>query len=360
MTTAAIGYAAQNKRANLKPLAFERRELAPLDVRIDIAYCGVCHSDIHQVRNEWDNTVYPCLPGHEIAGRVAAVGSDVTRHSIGDIVAVGCMVDSCHACTPCRQGLEQYCEGPKSFTATYNGPNKPDGSNTFGGYSNTIVVREDFVLKVPPALVAKGLERVAPLLCAGVTTFSPLRHWNVGPGQKVGIVGFGGLGHVATQLAKALGAEVVVFTTSPEKAADARRLGASDVVVSTDKAAMAQHENTLHFILSTIPDAHDINPYVQLLKLDGTLTIVGELGPFKKATNNQQVAFHRRSVAGSLIGGIPETQEVLDFCAAHDITAQVQVIAADDLNDAFDRVTGKQVRYRYVLDMATLPASAAA
>lgn len=359
MPTPAVGYAAKNKRANLKPTAFERRDLGDHDVQIAALYCGLCHSDIHQVRNEWGNTVYPCMPGHEIVGRVTGVGARVSAHRVGDLVAVGCMVDSCRTCAPCRAGDEQYCEGPKGWTATYNGPQKPDGTNTFGGYSSAIVVAEHFVLRVPPALEARGLASVAPLLCAGVTTFSPLRHWKVGPGQRVGVAGFGGLGHVAVQIARALGAEVVCLTRSKKaKEADARRLGATEVVDTTDRKAMAAHELSLDLVLSTIPEAHDVNPYVQLLKRDGTLVVVGTLGPFQKPTNNQQVAFHRRSVAGSLIGGIAETQEVLDFCAEHGITAQVEVIPVDEVNDAFDRVVDGQVRYRYVLDLATLPAGA--
>lgn len=370
MPTAALGYAAKRKRADLKPLAFARRDLGPTDVAITIQYCGVCHSDVHQARDEWGNTVFPCMPGHEIVGRVSAVGGAVTRHRVGDLVAVGCMVDSCRQCRPCREGLEQYCEGPQSWLATYNGPMKPKAAggedtrasgypdNTFGGYSDHVVVAEHFVLKVPESLAGAGnagLASVAPLLCSAVTTYSPLKHWKVGPGQKVGVVGLGGLGHVAVKLAKALGAEVVVFTTSKkQKEDDARRFGASDVVDSTDTKAMAAHESSLDFVLSTIPEAHDVNPYVQLLRLDGTVAVVGELGPFQKGTDNQQVAFHRRSVAGSLIGGIAETQEVLDFCAEHGITSEVEVIPVQRVNDAYDKVVDKKVRYRYVIDLASL------
>ncbi len=358
MTTPAVGYAAKSKRSDLKPLAFARRDVGPKDVAIAIEYCGVCHSDIHQVRNEWGNTVWPCLPGHEIVGRVTDVGTEVTKHKRGDLVAVGCMVDSCRECGPCRAGIEQYCEGPHSWTATYNGPMKPDGTNTFGGYSDRVVVTEDFVLRVPDSLTTvgnAGLASVAPLLCSAVTTYSPLRHWKVGPGQRVGIVGLGGLGHVAVKLARALGAEVVVFTTSKKrKEADARRFGASDVVDSTDKKAMQAHASSLDFVLSTIPEAHDVNPYVQLLKLDGTITLVGVLTALEKGTDNQQVAFHRRSVAGSLIGGIAETQEVLEFCAQHGIASEVEVIPIQEINDAYDKVVDGKVRYRYVIDMATL------
>jgi uncharacterized zinc-type alcohol dehydrogenase-like protein len=358
MTTAAVGYAAKSKRSDLKPLAFQRRDPGPTDVVIDIQYCGVCHSDVHQARDEWGNTVWPCVPGHELVGRVTAVGASVATHRVGDVVAAGCMVDSCRQCSPCRSGLEQYCEGPHGWTATYNGPMKPDGSNTFGGYTDHVVVDEHFVLRVPPSLASAGsagLAAVAPLLCSAVTTYSPLRHWKVGPGQKVGVVGLGGLGHVAVKLARALGAEVVVFTTSKKKKeADARRFGASDVVDSKNKKAMQAHASSLDFILSTIPEPHDVNPYVELLKLDGTIVLVGVLAPLQSGTDNQQVAFHRRSVAGSLIGGIAETQEVLDFCAEHNITSEVEVIPIQQINDAYDRVVDGKARYRYVIDLATL------
>lgn len=346
-----IGYAAQNDTAPLAPLKVKRQEPRVNDVQIEILYCGVCHSDLHQVRNEWQNTVYPCLPGHEIVGRVVKVGSAVTKFKEGDLAGVGCMIDSCQSCAPCKEGLEQYCEGPKGWTATYNGPQKPDGTNTFGGYSNNIVVNEKFVLRVPENL---DLEAVAPLLCAGITTYSPLRHWNVSPSQKVGVVGLGGLGHMAIKLAKAMGATVTVFTTSPEKEADARRLGADDVVLSTDQDVMGQHALSFDFILSTIPTSHDINPYVNLLKRDATLTLVGALEPLEPGLNNGQVAFHRRSIAGSSIGGIAETQEVLDFCGEHGIIADVEVIPIQHINEAYERMLNGEVRYRFVIDMASL------
>ena len=345
------GYATSDAKTPLISFDFERRDPGPKDIQIDILYCGVCHSDLHQARNEWNNTVYPCLPGHEIVGRAVKVGADVTKFKVGDLVGVGCIVDSCRSCDACKQGLEQYCEGPHSFTATYNGPMKPDGSNTFGGYSDSIVVTEDFVLRVPESLDTKA---VAPLLCAGVTTYSPLRHWKVSPGQKVGIVGIGGLGHMAIQLAKALGAEVTAFTTSPGKEADAKRLGASDVVLSTDKGAMSKLEAKFDYILCTIPDGFDVNPYVQLLKRDGVITLVGVLAPLETPTDNSQVAFQRRSVTGSLIGGIPETQEVLDFCATHGIVADVEVIPIQEINTAFERMKKGDVKYRFVIDMASL------
>jgi uncharacterized zinc-type alcohol dehydrogenase-like protein len=345
----AVGYATNHSYSKLAPHKFERRDPGPSDVRIDVLYCGVCHSDIHQCANDWGNTIYPCLPGHEIVGRVSAVGSAVTKFNAGDAVGVGCMVDSCRRCQSCLKGLEQYCEGPKGMTLTYNGPAKPDGTNTFGGYSNSLVVAEDFVLRIPPNLDLKG---VAPLLCAGITTYSPLRHWKVSPGQAVAVVGLGGLGHVAVKLAAALGADVTVISTSAEKKADALRFGAKSFVLSTDDAEMDKLELAFDFVLSTIPDAHDINPFVKLLKRDGTLTLVGALQPFAKPTDNSEVAFHRRCVAGSLIGGIAETQEVLDFCGAHGITADVEVIAMETINEAFKKVKNGTVRYRYVIDIA--------
>jgi uncharacterized zinc-type alcohol dehydrogenase-like protein len=347
--TPTVGYGTNHSFTSLGPITFERRDLNPDDVRIDILYCGVCHSDIHQCENDWGNTVYPCVPGHEIVGRVAEVGGAVTKYKPGDLVGVGCMVDSCGQCPNCREDLEQYCEGPKGPTMTYNGPFKPDGTNTYGGYSGSVVVKEHFVLRVPTNLDLKG---VAPLLCAGVTTYSPLRHWNVRPGQRVGVVGLGGLGHMAVKLAAAMGAEVTVFSTSEEKRSDALRLGAKSFVLSTDDDAMEQLELKFDFVLSTVPDAHDINPYAKLLKRDATLAVVGTLVPFSKPTDNSQIAFHRRTVAGSLIGGIAETQEVLDFCGQHNITSDVEVIAMEDINKAFKRVKKGDVRYRFVIDIA--------
>ena len=346
----AIGYAAQNANALLKPLEFDRHEPGAQDVQIDILYCGVCHSDLHQVRNEWHNTVYPCLPGHEIVGRVTQVGQQVTKFKQGDLVGVGCMVDSCQQCEPCHAGEEQYCEGPKSWTATYNGPAKPDGTNTFGGYSNTIVVKENFVLRVPESLDTKA---VAPLLCAGITTYSPLRHWQVKARQLVGVVGLGGLGDMAVKLATAMGADVVVFTTLPQKEGDIRRLRVKDVVISTDEAAMQKYANRFDFILSTVPTKHDINPYIQLLKRDATLALVGALEPLEPI-DHSQVAFHRRSIAGSLIGGIAETQEVLDFCAEHGIISDVELIPIQQINEAYERMLKGDVKYRFVIDMASL------
>jgi len=345
----AIGYATNHSFTSLAPILFDRPEPDPSDVQITILFCGVCRSDLHQVRDDWKNTVYPCMPGHEIVGRVSAIGKQVSKHAVGDLVGVGCMVNSCGSCASCRARLEQYCEGPIGATLTYNGPMKPDGSNTFGGYSSHIVVPESFVLKIPA-----GLDPVAapPLLCAGVTTYSPLRHWRVGEGQRVGVVGLGGLGHMAVKLASAMGARVTVFSTSADKEADARRFGAEDFVLSTDKKAMTATELSLDFVLSTVPDSHDINPYVQALKRDATLVVVGTLAPFSKPTDNSKVAFHRRNVAGSLIGGIAETQEVLNFCAEHGIQAEVEVIPMADINEAFRCIARGEVRYRQVIDIA--------
>ena len=344
-----IGYAAQDATALLKPLEFDREEPTAHDVQIDILYCGVCHSDLHQVRNEWHNTIYPCLPGHEIVGRVVKVGDHVTKFKAGDLAGVGCLIDSCQHCEPCKAGEEQYCEGEKGWTPTYNGL-KPDGTPTYGGYSNTIVVQENFVLKMPENLDIKA---IAPLLCAGITTYSPMRHWGVKPGDKVGVVGFGGLGDMAIKLAKAMGASVVGFTTSAEKADDIRNSGADEVVISTDKEAMAKYASSFDFILSTIPTKHDVNPYIKLLKRDKTIVLVGALEPLEPI-DHSQVVFHRRSISGSLIGGIAETQEVLDFCAEHGIVSDVEVIPIQTINQAYDRMLAGDVKYRFVIDMESL------
>lgn len=347
-------YGATNSIFNgLKRMEIERHPPQADEVHIDILYCGVCHSDLHQVKNDWKNTVYPCVPGHEIVGQVLEVGSTVTKFKVGDIVGVGCMIDSCGQCKPCQQGEENYCQGPVSWTATYNGPMKPDGSgaNTFGGYSTNITVKESFVLRIPSGL---NLSAVAPILCAGVTTYSPMKHWNVKEGDRVGIVGLGGLGHMAVKLAKALGANVTVITTSKEKQADAQAMGAHEVLISTDSDAMKQHEASFDFILNTIPDAYDITDYVSLLDLDGTVVAVGLLGEYKKPLNNMDMAMYRRSVAGSIIGGIAETQEVLDFCAKHKILPEVQMISMQEINKAFDDLMDKEVRYRHVIDMQSL------
>ncbi|WP_375392354.1 NAD(P)-dependent alcohol dehydrogenase [uncultured Sphingomonas sp.] len=361
MTIKALGYAANHSFTKLKPLAFERAEPAADEVRIDILYCGVCHSDIHQVENDWGNTVYPCMPGHEIVGHVVATGERVTRHAVGDLVGVGCMIDSCRQCEPCRAGDEHHCEGHNSWLATYNGPMKAasqtdDGvntygaDNTYGGYSNTVVVKEDFVLKVPAAIPA---EAAAPILCAGVTTFSPMRHWGVKAGDAVGIVGLGGLGHMAVKLAVALGARVTVFTTDEDKVAPAKALGASRVVIEGDKQAYKDLELSFDFILSTVPEKHKVDPFITLLKRNATFCAVGALTELP-GYNNQELIMHRRTLAGSLIGSIKETQEVLDFCAEHGIAPDVEVIPIQEVNAAFTRVKNENVRFRYVIDMASL------
>lgn len=356
----AMGYAAHHSFTDLKPLAFERDEAGAGEVEIDVLFCGVCHSDIHQVKNEWSNTVYPCMPGHEIVGRVTAVGQGVTRHAVGDLVGVGCMIDSCRTCAPCQAHEENYCEGPNSWLATYNGPMVPKAmastgsnmylaDNTYGGYSTAIVVKEDFVLKIPDGLRP---EVAAPILCAGVTTYSPMKHWGVKAGDHVGIIGFGGLGDMAIKLAKAMGAKVTVFTTSEDKFSDARAIGAAPVLES-DEEALKELANSFDFMLSTIPEKHDINPFIKLLKRDRTLVVVGALEPLAPV-NNMERAMRRKSVAGSLIGSLAETQEVLDFCAQHGIGPDIQVIAMQTINDAYREIEKGQSRFRYVIDMASL------
>lgn len=330
-----------------------RREPLPTDVRIEILFCGICHSDLHQARDEWNNTgptVYPCVPGHEMVGRVTHVGSSVSKFRVGDMAAVGCMVDSCRTCDACREGLEQFCAVPAVFT--YNAPDKHVGGVTYGGYSESIVVDEAFVLKLSAELDPAA---AAPLLCAGITTYSPLRHWKVGPGMKVGIVGLGGLGHMGVKLAHAMGAHVVLFTTSPKKVEDGLKLGANEVVVSTDAAAMKPHSGTFDFILDCVSAQHDINSYLKLLKLNGTLTLVGAPEqPLPVAAFS--IISQRRSFAGSGIGGIRETQEMLDFCAEHKILPEIEMIRMDQVNEAWERVVKQDVHYRFVIDMATLSA----
>lgn len=346
----AIGYAAQSAQSPPAPFSFQRREPGPLDVAIEILYCGVCHSDLHTTRNEWKNTVYPSLPGHEIVGRVTAVGSQVKRFKKGDLAAVGCMVDSCRTCAACKKGLEQYCE--VGFTGTYNSPDKHLGGMTYGGYSDHIVVDEYFVLHVPEKL---DLKAVAPLLCAGITTYSPLRNRKVGKGQKIGVVGLGGLGHMGVKLAHAMGAHVVLFTTSPGKQEDARRLGADEVVISRNADEMAKHANSFDLILDTVSAQHDVNAYLAQLKLDATLVMVGGV-PDPLPIHSFSVIFKRRQFAGSLIGGIPETQEMLDFCAQNNIVSDVEVIPIQKINEAYERMLRSDVKYRFVIDMASLRA----
>jgi alcohol dehydrogenase (NADP+) len=341
-------YAAQNAKSPMAPFKIKRRDPGPHDIQIDILFCGVCHSDLHTVRNEWTNSVYPVVPGHEIIGRVSKAGAQVRNFKEGDLAAVGCMVDSCRTCESCRQGLEQFCE--VGFTGTYNAEDKHLGGMTFGGYSKTIVVDDAFVLQVPKNLELSG---VAPLLCAGITTYSPLRHWKVGKGQKVGIVGLGGLGHMGVKLAHAFGAHVVLFTTSPGKKDDAQRLGADEVVVSKNEAEMNKQLNSFHFILDTVSAPHDLNAYLNLLRREGTLTLVGapEKDPSITVFN---LIMKRREVAGSLIGGIKETQEMLDFCSDHGLTSDVEVIPIQKINEAYERMLRSDVKYRFVIDMASL------
>jgi uncharacterized zinc-type alcohol dehydrogenase-like protein len=341
-------YAAQTAASPVAPYSIERRKPTGDDVAIDILYCGVCHSDLHQVRDEWHNSIFPVVPGHEIVGRVTQVGENVKKFKKGDVAAVGCMVDSCRVCSSCRRGLEQYCERFPTFT--YNSSDKHTGGTTYGGYSESIVVDQSFVLKVPEKL---DLAAAAPLLCAGITTYSPLRHWKVGPGQKVGVVGLGGLGHMGVKFAHALGAHVVLFTTSPGKSADGLRLGANEVVVSTNADEMQKHSSSFDFILDAVSAEHDINAYLKLLKLDGTLTLVGAPEqPLPVAAFN--LLLPRRQFAGSAIGGIAETQEMLDFCGKHGIVSDIETIAIQQVNEAYDRLLKGDVKYRFVIDMASL------
>lgn len=346
-----IGYATHSPTDQLATFSFERREPRAQDVAIEILFCGICHSDIHCARNEWGNTQYPYVPGHEIVGRVTAVGNQVTRFKEGDLVGVGCLVDSCRECASCKDGLEQYCEN--GWTGTYNSEDKIGGTPhevTYGGYSDKITVDERFVLSLPEGLDPAG---AAPLLCAGITTYSPLRHWNVGAGQKVGVIGLGGLGHMGVKFAHAMGAHVVMITTSPEKGEDAKKLGADEVLISTDEGAMQSAMNSFDFLLNTIPVGHDVDPYMALLKRDGTMVIVGAVEPLKQV-NGIPFIFARRSMAGSLIGGLPETQEMLDFCGEHNITCDIETIDIQDVNMAYDRTVKGDVKYRFVIDMATL------
>jgi alcohol dehydrogenase (NADP+) len=351
MTIHTHGYAAHSATSELVPFSFERRDPRPTDVAIDILYCGICHSDIHTARNEWGWTHYPCVPGHEIVGRVAAVGDQVGKYKVGDLVGVGCLVDSCRHCDSCNEGLEQYCEN--GFTGTYDNEDRIGGAPhkiTFGGYSEKIIVDERFVVRIPDNLDPAA---AAPLLCAGITTYSPLKHWKVGPGRKVGVIGLGGLGHMGVKFAHAMGAHVVMITTSPKKGEDARKLGADEVLISKDAAAMKAARDSFDFLLNTIPVGHDTDPYVALLKRDGAMVIVGAVEPLTKV-NGFPLIFRRRSIAGSLIGGLPETQEMLDFCGEHNILCDIEMVAMKDVNQAYDRTVKGDVKYRFVIDMASL------
>jgi alcohol dehydrogenase (NADP+) len=345
-----LGYAAPSTKTALAPYQFVRRDTRADDVVIDILYCGICHSDLHHVNNDWGrSSIYPMVPGHEIIGRVVSVGSDVTRFKSGDHVGVGCMVDSCQHCAACKQGLEQYCvEGP---TLTYDDKDRYDQMPTFGGYSEKIIVSEKFVLRIPDGLDLKG---AGPLLCAGITSWSPLRHWGVGQGTNVGVVGLGGLGHMVLKLAKALGANVTLFSRSPGKEQDARRLGADNVVISTNAGQMAAVNAKFDLIIDTVPYVHDLNPYLPSLSLNGTLVLVGFLGNLEPTLNTVPLIMSRKSVAGSVIGGIAETQELLDFCGEHGITADIEMINIQDINEAYKRMLKSDVKYRFVIDMASL------
>lgn len=349
MTMKVLGYAAQSSTAPLAPFHFTRRTPRPDDVAVEVLYCGVCHSDLHQARNDWGFSHYPLVPGHEIIGRVTAVGAGVTKFKPDDLVGIGCMVDSCRECQPCKQGLEQYCD--EGNVQTYNGVDRHDHQPTYGGYSQQIVASQDFVLRIPASM---DLKSAAPLLCAGITTWSPLRHWNVGKGSKVAVVGLGGLGHMAIKLAHALGAEVTLFTRSPGKEADARRLGADRVVLSTSASQMESVKGQFELIIDTVPYEHDINPYMPTLTVDGTLVFVGLLGDINPMLSTVSMILGRRSVAGSCIGGIAETQEMLDFCGEHGITSDVEMIDIQNINAAYERMLKSDVKYRFVIDMASL------
>lgn len=342
-------FGAESPTAPLKELIIQRREPTTNDVEIDILYCGVCHSDLHTARNDWGGTKYIAVPGHEIVGRVIRVGTGVTKFKAGDLVGVGCIVDSCRECASCRQDLEQYCI--PGFTGTYNGNDKHLGGHTYGGYSESVVVDENYVLRIPENL---DLAAVAPVLCAGVTTWSPLRHWNVGEGSKVAVVGLGGLGHMAIKLAKALGAHVSLFSRTPGKEQDALDLGADQVIISTDDAQMARVKGAFDLIIDTVPYVHDVNHYIPALTISGTIVLVGYLGPLEPMLNTVPMILGRKSVAGSVIGGIAETQELLDFCGKHNITSEIEMIKMQDINEAYERMLKSDVKYRFVIDMASL------
>lgn len=342
-------YGTESKDADLQELNIERREPTSKDVEIEILYCGVCHSDLHTARNDWGGTMYPSVPGHEIVWKITRVGSDVTKFKVGDLAGVGCIVDSCGTCESCKQDLEQYCQ--TGFVGTYNGKDGHLGGHTFGGYSQKVVVDADHVLKVPENL---DLAAVAPLLCAGITTWSPLKHWNVGSDSKVAVVGLGGLGHMAIKLAKGLGAEVTLFSRTPEKSDDAKKLGADHVVISTDEEQMKSVAGKFDLIIDTVPYDHDVNPYISTLNINGTLVLVGFIGKMDEALFTPPMILGRRSVAGSVIGGIAETQEMLDFCGEHNIVSEIEMINMQDINEAYERMLKSDVRYRFVIDMKSL------
>jgi uncharacterized zinc-type alcohol dehydrogenase-like protein len=342
------GYAAKEQGASLSPFAFERRTPGPRDVLIDILHCGICHSDLHFVNNDWGFTTYPVVPGHEIIGRVREVGDEVTTFEPGDLAGIGCLVDSCRSCGPCNASEEQACE--KRATPTYGGVERGSSLPTYGGYSNNYVVDERFTLRIPPQLDPAA---AAPLLCAGITTYSPLRHWGIGAGHSVGVVGLGGLGHMAVKLGRAFGARIVLFTTSPGKAEDATKLGADEVVVSTDKAAMREHAGTLDFIIDTVSAAHNVDKELHLLRRDGTLCLVG-MPETPMEISAASLVSGRKRLAGSAIGGLQETQEMLDFCATNGIAADIENIAVTEIDEAYDRMLRNDIKYRFVIDLATL------
>jgi len=349
MATTVKAYGVKSEKAELKPMDIKRRETGDDDVEIKITHCGVCHSDIHTARNEWGGSTYPVVPGHEIIGRVTAIGKNVHNFTEGDIVGVGCLVDSCQTCAQCKNDLEQFCENGATFT--YNSADKHlEGQQTYGGYSTDVVVNKEFVLHIPKNLDPAG---AAPLLCAGITTWSPLSHWKVKKGDKVGVIGLGGLGHMGVKFANALGANVVMITTSPSKAEDAKKLGAHQVLISKNEEEMAEHRGSFDFILNTIPVGHKMDPYINLLKVDGTMVLVGAVEPLEPF-HGGGIIMGRKRIAGSLIGGIKETQEMLDFCGKHNIVSEIEIIDIKDINDAYERVVKADVKYRFVIDMASL------
>lgn len=345
-------YAAQSATSPLAAFSIDRREPGPHDVQIEILYCGVCHSDLHTARNEWKNSVYPVVPGHEIVGLITKVGQEVKGFKEGEFAAVGCMVDSCRSCSSCKENLEQYCE--KGATLTYNSPDKHSNKMTYGGYSTQIIVDEKFVLRIPKTFKESDLPGIAPLLCAGITTYSPLRRWKIGKGSKVGVVGLGGLGHMAVKLAHAMGARVVLFTTSANKTADGKKLGADEVVISKNPEEVKKHANSFDFILNTVAAKHNLDTYVELLKRDGVMCLVGAPAESHPSPNIFNLIFNRRSIAGSLIGGIKETQEMLDFCGEHHILSDVEVIPIQKINEAYERMLKSDVKYRFVIEMNSL------
>jgi uncharacterized zinc-type alcohol dehydrogenase-like protein len=350
MSTSSIkAFGTQSPKDELKEINIQRREVTANDIEIEVLYCGVCHSDLHTARNDWGGTVYPAVPGHEIVGKVTKVGAGVTKLKVGDHAAVGCLVDACRTCASCKEDLEQYCLN--GFTGTYNGKDKHLGGQTYGGYAEKVVVDEHFVLKVPANL---DLAATAPLLCAGITTWSPLKHWKVGKGSKVAVVGLGGLGHMAIKLAKGLGAEVTLFSRTESKTKDAIELGADAVVISTNDTQMAAVKGKFDVIIDTVPYVHDVNPYITTLNVSGTLVLVGYLGGLEPILNTVPMILGRKSVAGSLIGGIAETQEMLDFCGEHNIVSEIEIIKMQEINEAYERMLKSDVRYRFVIDMSSL------